>query len=368
MSSPPSSDLRPSRHLNFTWIGAPFGIVSVLIYLLHTLFHPFSLTSHSPILNWKPTNASLNQTQTTEKPHCIHPIVALVTPDASHCEGASVLYGSIIRTVIAERLPHRSVCVNFMYIDASISLETMFRWEEQVNPFTNFTGCRELMNEQMKVVVPISWYAIAKLIPPHWSNQGAERWSTAMNKIHVWAFDRFERFFVLDVDILVLRELTKIIDETPLIYDIAAGIDGWSGCNDRSRLNGGALLIKGSRYLHSVALQMLDDPKASCESQGWALAEQELLNCLCGFLGEHPQRPEFKCALLPMYDHVFPRGYNCLDARVRPLRLIHFAGDTKPWHVQTNQTKERDLLFWWCLKDAMLKTVVDLMRCEPFSL
>ena len=103
-----------------------------------------------------------------------------------------------------------------------------------------------------------------------------------MNQVQIWAFDRFERIFILDVDILVLRELTKIIDETPLIYDIVGGTSGRSGCNGRSQLNGGTVLIKGSRYLHSVALQMLDDPKASCQSHRWASAEQELLNCLCG--------------------------------------------------------------------------------------
>ena len=255
-----------------------------------------------------------------------------------------------------------------MYVNASISVQTMHRWEERVNPFTTLTGCQELMNKEMEEIVPITWYAISKLFLPHWSNQGAARWAIAMNKIHVWAFDRFERIFILNVDVLVLHELTKIIDETPSIYDIAAGIDGWLGCNDRSRLNGGALLIKGSRYLHSVALQLLEDPKASCESHRWALAEQELLNCLCGFLGGHPLRPEFRCLLLSVHNHVFPRGYNCPDAQVRPLRLIHFAGDKKPWHVEANLTKERDQLFWWCLRDAMSKTITDLMRCEPFSL
>jgi hypothetical protein len=244
----------------------------------------------------------------------------------------------------------------------------MYRREDKVNPSANITGCRQLINEEMNAFVPVASFAIQKLILSERAAPYEARWIVPMNKIYLWTFDRFEQIFVLDVDILVLRELTKIIDETTLIYDIAGGINGWNNCNHRSGINGGTLFIKGSRYLHSVALQMIDDRKQSCQSQRWLFAHQERLNCLCGFLGEHPQRPEFKCLLLPMYDHVFPRGYNCLDARVRPLRMIHLARDTKPWQVQPNQRKEREQLFWWCIKKAMSKTVTDLMRYEPFSL
>ena len=340
-------------------IGTLFIFVSLVLVSRH---------SSSFLRTWKSNNTTRNQTRITQTPLCLYPIVALITLDPAHCQGASVLYGSILRTVIAEKLTHRSVCLNFMYVNASISVQTMLRWEEQDSPSANLIECHGLMNEQMKKIVPISWYPIPKLIPPRWSTPMLQRWAISMSQIHIWAFDRFERIFILDVDVVVLRELTKIVDETPLIYDIAAGINGWLGCYDRSQLNGGVLLIKGSRYLHTVALQLLEDPKASCESHRWVLAHQELLNCLCGFSEIRSQRPEFKCLLLPIYNHVFTRSYNCTDIRVRPLRLIHFAGDKKPWQVQTNQTTERDQLFWWCLRDAMSKTIDDLMRCEPFSL
>ena len=50
----------------------------------------------------------------------------------------------------------------------------------------------------------------------------------------------------------------------------------------------------------------------------------------CEFLGEHPQRPEFRFLLLSVSNHIFPRSDQCLDARVWPLQLIHFARGIKP--------------------------------------
>ena len=174
----------------------------------------------------------------------------------------------------------------------------MYRWEEKVNPYSNLSGCRELINPKMNAFVPVFWYPIAKLILPPWAKPDRIEWIAAMKKLHVWAFDRFERTFYLDLDIVVLRELTKIFDETPLIYDIVGGMDGWFGCHDRYTINGGAILIKGTRYFHHIAMRMVEDRNTTCGSRRWQLTDQELLNCSCGFGGSRPHRPEFRCSLL----------------------------------------------------------------------
>lgn len=297
-----------------------------------------------------------NQTYVTGRPlenQCKYPIVALITDDVYHCWGALVLYGSVVRSVITEQVPPTSVCMNFMYINESMSLITMKKWGKKANPFHHNVHCRNLLNFELNSIVPLNWYPISKLTLPQWMALDVARWSTVMNKINLWAFDIFDRIFILDIDIVILREVTKIMDETPMIYDIAGGIDGWYGCDDRSKLNGGVVLIKGGAYVHAVALQMLNDKKSSCLSGRWGEGEQELLNCICGFMGRYPQRPEFRCQLLPVFDHAFPRSYKCPDAAARPLRMVHFAGGDKPWHKVANETKEPDRLYWWCIKEAM---------------
>ena len=255
-----------------------------------------------------------------------------------------------------------------MYVDQNISIQQMYRWQSKVNPYSNINGCRELINEKMNALVPVSWYPIPKLIPPPWSKLYRTEWIAAISKIHVWAFDRFERTFFLDLDIVVLREVTKIFDETPLIYDIVGGMDGWLGCHDRYSINGGAILIKGTRYFHHIAIQMVEDRNTTCSSRHWAEGDQELLNCICGLVGSRTHRPELRCSLLPVYNHIAPYGYKCHDAKARPFRLVHFIGVPKPWERNVDRTKGPERAFWWCIKDAMSKTIDDLMRCEPFSL
>jgi lipopolysaccharide biosynthesis glycosyltransferase len=374
------------KHYSCIFLGAIIGVSVGLLYISVLPTNPSkprNIVYHSPRESRKPSkpnvgNIALSELQSHHR--CIYPVVALITPELHNCQGALVLYGSIVRTVIAEKLVHKSICVNFMYINTSMSLTTMKRWERKQNPYANTTECSKLVNEKLNDLVPVNWYAVCKLNPPAWSVPAFSHWFIALNKIHLWAFHLFERVFILDVDIIVLRELTKIMDEIPMTYDITGGIDGWYGCDDRSRINGGAILIKGSAYLHSAALQMLQHKNASCVSQRWNESEQELLNCLCGFVGGHPQRPEFQCHLLPMYDHIFPKNYKCLDARTRPLRMIHFAGPEKPWNTLAYNTTDKDKLFWWCIKDVMSSsplikstnnresTINALIGCKPFSL
>lgn len=345
---------------------------TILLFLTVIVVQVFSITSPIPFPrgffpSWRSNNTNLSETRTVTTQTCIYPTVTLITPDISRCNGASGLYGSIVRTVIAELVPPGSVCVNFMYIDKHISVETMYRWEAKSNLFAHINGCRELINEKMNALVPVSWYPLANLSLPPWTAPNRLDWIIAMNKLQLSAFDRFERFFMLDLDIVILRELTKIFDETPLSYDVVGGMDGWGGCRDRYGINSGAVLMKGSRYFHSAAMQMLEDQNASCQTGRWGLVDQEVLNCMCGLAGKRAYRPEFKCSLLPVYSHIAPYGYKCRDARVRPLRLVHFVGVSKPWQGEVDRTKGPERAFWWCIKYAMSKLIADLMLCEPFS-
>ena len=107
-------------------------------------------------------------------------------------------------------------------------MDEMYRGEEKVNPSANITGRRQWINEEMNAFVPVSWFAIQKLILFKRAAPYEASRSIAMNQVHI-----------LDVDILVLRELTKIIDEMPLMYDIAGGINACHGCSGRARMNGG---------------------------------------------------------------------------------------------------------------------------------
>lgn len=125
-------------------------------------------------------------------------------------------------------------------------------------------------------------------------------WNSALNKVYSWAFDLYPRVLILDGDSIILQDLDLIFDDIPSLYTVAGADDQFSGCHDRTRLNGGMILLRPSRYFQIVASELLYDPNASCFGGSWQQSEQELINCICGFGTSNGLRPEFACSIMPV--------------------------------------------------------------------
>jgi hypothetical protein len=289
---------------------------------------------------------------------CEYPILIHVTPD-EHCTGALALYSSIVRNVLldADHLAGKT-CVHFTYVDPEItSIEKMYTWASKANPYTAVADCALLSNlPAFNALVPIRFQALAPIEEPVFM-ETRPHWLAALNKVHSWAFDLYPRILLLDADSIIVTELHNIFDESDPFVTIAGGVDQYPSCHDRSRINGGMILLRPSRYFHIVATELLHDPKASCLTGKWQQSEQELLNCICGYTyGDKQVRPlrnEFRCEIMPMYNSVWPRNYACSDANVRDIRSIHFTASPKPWLVEEEDLEKRfDTGFWMCVRDA----------------
>jgi hypothetical protein len=84
-------------------------------------------------------------------------------------------------------------------------------------------------------------------------------------------------------------------------------------------------------------------PASSCISGHLEEAEQELLNCLCGFgleRAQRPLRPDLRCGLLPAAANVVPSFSACADYSDDEAVTVHFADLPKPW----DWTDEEDAL------------------------
>lgn len=296
----------------------------------------------------------------TAQPGCTYPILIHVTPDA-HCTGALALYASIVRAVQLdpERLANKT-CVHFTYVDRNLTLEAMYGWPARANPYTAVADCAALggvVAKELNSVVPVRWQALAPIEKPEFM-QTRPHWLAALNKIHSWAFDAYPRVLILDADSMVTADLAGIFDEADPKLTVLGGVDQFPSCNDRSRINGGMILLRPSRYFQVIAVELLHDPAASCLTGTWAQSEQELLNCICGYNYAwspvaHPLRSEFSCGIMPVYNSVWPRNYNCSDVNVQAMRSIHFTACPKPWNVEEELLDLRfDTGYWKCLRDA----------------
>jgi hypothetical protein len=306
---------------------------------------------------------------------CAYPILIHVTPDV-HCTGALALYGSITRNVLIqlEEL-QKKVCVHFTYVNTNLTtIEGMYQWTAQPNPFVHIADCAALdTSPKLNDVVPVRFQALPPLEKPK-NMKARPEWVAALNKVHSWGFDLYPQILILDADSILLTDLHKIFLEASTESTIAGAADQFQDCHDRSRLNGGMILLRPSRYFHIISAELLQDPGASCLSadHDWGQSEQELLNCICGYTYHdfHPFRPEFGCNIMPVYNSVWPKNYRCSDANILPMRSIHFADATKPWDISEDKLDLRvDTAFWKCVRDGARNGSVDALKaCKALEL
>jgi hypothetical protein len=302
-------------------------------------------------------------------PKCDYPILIHVTPDV-HCTGALALYGSIVRnTLLQPKELQDRTCVHLTYVDPALtSVEVMYEWLVRPNPFKELADCAAIdSNPEFNAIVPVRWQALSPFEkPPLMDSRPA--WIAALNKVHSWGFDVYPRILLLDADSIVITDLHKIFEDTSTDITIAGAPDQYASCHDRSRLNGGMILLRPSRYFHTVAIELLYDPVSSCLTGQWQQSEQELLSCICGYTyydkHSYPLRPEFHCTIMPIYNSLWPRTYRCSDANILPMRSIHFAVDVpKPWLIEEDELDSRfDTGFWKCVRDATRAKSVDGLK------
>ncbi|KAK2595362.1 hypothetical protein QQS21_006898 [Conoideocrella luteorostrata] len=302
---------------------------------------------------------------------CEYPILIHVTPDI-HCTGALTVYSSIVRNVLSQPKALRNkVCVHVTYIDQNLtSIENMYQWKARQNPYPHMEDCAALdSSPELNKIVPVRFQALSPIERPEFM-ESQTLWLAALNKVHSWGFDLYPRILILDADSIILTDLHKIFESTPAATIVGAA-DQFQGCHDRSRINGGMILLKPSRYFHISVAELLYDKQASCFSGNWGQSEQELLNCVCGYTydGYKPLRPEFQCSILPLYNSVWPRNYGCSGANVVPIRSVHFT-PVKPWRIDENDLDSRvDTRYWKCIRDAgRSKSVEKLTTCRAATL
>lgn len=293
-------------------------------------------------------------------PGCEYPIMIHTSPD-KHCTGTLALYASIVRNTLTQsKALANKTCVHFTYVDEGLkTMEAMYQWPARANPFTHVPDCAALdSTPALNDLVPVRWQALAPIEKPEIMKIGNQNWLKALNKVHSWAFDLYPRVLILDADSYILTDLHNIFLETPTDVAVAGAPDQFSNCHDRTRINGGMILLgQPGRYFHMVLAELLYDPNGSCMTGKWEQSEQELLNCFCGYTYNdkpvlHAPRPEFTCKMMPAYNSVWPKNYGCSGVNVLPMRSIHFTAVTKPWNVPEDRLEDRfDTKFFKCLRD-----------------
>ena len=187
----------------------------------------------------------------------------------------------------------------------------------------------------------VRFLPVRPLALPWWARARFERWTYCYHKLRLLELTDYRKLLYLDEDVLVLAPVAAFFS---LPFDVAAGLDTAQSCEKApGKMNAGVLLVTPSLRLHAAFLSALQQPAASCISGHLEEAEQELLNCLCGFgleRAQRPLRPDLRCGLLPAAANVVPSYSVCADYSDDEAVTVHFADLPKPW----DWTDEADAL------------------------
>jgi len=110
-----------------------------------------------------------------------------------------------------------------------------------------------------KKLVPVRWQEVSEAKLPSFMEAAFPRWVVALNKVQSLGFDLYPRILILilDTDSVIITDLHRIFEEGPTEVTIAAAADQYWTCLHRTRLNTGIVLLRASRYFHTVAIELL---------------------------------------------------------------------------------------------------------------
>ena len=166
-------------------------------------------------------------------------------------------------------------------------------------------------------------------------------------KLNCWLLEKYSKCVFLDADVLVLQPIDELFEREEFS---AAPDAGWPDC-----FNSGVFVYRPSRETHRKLIQFAKEQNASFDGGDQGLLNRFFANWRSEDIARH----------LPFTYNVTANAfYSYLPAITAfrgEVRVVHFAGSLKPWHLtfnpqneqlsgnlgQQNDIQREFLLSWW---------------------
>ena len=176
---------------------------------------------------------------------------------------------------------------------------------------------------------------------------GAAHWTYTFDKLHLFGLTQYTKLVYIDSDMLVTANIDELFDQ-PHAAAVPAGMLFYP---DWNRLNSGLMVIQPEAGLPQRIAATLAAARAQAGERGVkGVGDQDLINA---FYADWPSRQAlhldsgYNTFLEHLDAHVAEHGYHVPgdgNGAGRPVKVIHFIGNTKPWMPGATLRHYKDML------------------------
>ena len=161
-------------------------------------------------------------------------------------------------------------------------------------------------------------------------------WNYTFDKLLIWGLTQFEKLVYLDSDMIVLKNIDSLFENKPFTA-VCAG-RSFPGNESWIELNAGLIVLTPNKQIERELIEMAPKVIAEYKEQNKALGDQDIINRYIANWFNQKQLilDEGYNMLAPYLSHyVKKEGYSLSSEQKKPIYVVHFTGNYKPWNIKS---------------------------------
>lgn len=158
-------------------------------------------------------------------------------------------------------------------------------------------------------------------------------WQYTFDKLQLWGLTEYEKILYLDSDMLVMQNIDDLF-ERPSFSAVAAGKlihPAWR------RLNSGTMVITPDKTVEEALLQSITTTIEERSRENEPTGDQDVIN---HYLPTWPDNDNlhlsesYNLLFKHLTQYVCSHGFSYGDSGDKGIKVVHFIGAKKPWHLK----------------------------------
>ena len=161
-------------------------------------------------------------------------------------------------------------------------------------------------------------------------------WNYTFDKLMIWGLTQFEKLVYLDSDMVILKNIDLLFDKESFSA-VCAG-KSFPG-NDRwIELNSGVIVLTPDSEIEKKLIALAPKIIEEYKKKNKPLGDQDIINNFLSnwFNEKHLILDEgFNIFASYLSYYIKEKGYSLNSKRKKPIYIVHFTGNYKPWTIKT---------------------------------
>ena len=168
------------------------------------------------------------------------------------------------------------------------------------------------------------------------NNEYFSYWNYTFDKLLIWGLTQFEKLVYLDSDMVILKNIDLLFDKESFSA-VCAG-KSFPGNDSWIELNSGLIVLTPDIKIEKQLIELTPTIIEEYKKQNKPLGDQDIINNFLSnwFNEKHLILDEGFNMLAPYLSHYIKKeGYSLSSKIKKPIYIIHFTGNYKPWNIKS---------------------------------